>query len=47
VTEPSAAALADDLADAIATEMPVEATFVGLPGHDQELPDLSPEARKR
>src|SRR5689334_9303568 len=47
IGEPGAAALADDLVDAIATEMPVEATFVGLPGYDHELPDLSPEARKR
>ncbi|WP_253772415.1 DUF885 domain-containing protein [Goodfellowiella coeruleoviolacea] len=40
-TAPSAAELADDLLDAIAVERPVDATFVGIPGHDHELPDLS------
>jgi uncharacterized protein (DUF885 family) len=43
---PTAAALADDLVDALATEMPVDATFVGIPGHDHEMPDLSPDARR-
>jgi uncharacterized protein (DUF885 family) len=44
---PTAAELADDLLDAIAVEMPVDATFVGVPGHDHEMPDLTPEHRLR
>jgi uncharacterized protein (DUF885 family) len=44
---PTAAALADDLLDALAVEMPVDATLVGIPGHDHELPDLTRPAKQR
>ena len=44
---PTAAALSDDLLDAQAVEMPVVATLVGIPGHDQELPDLTLPAQER
>ncbi|TDQ04315.1 DUF885 domain-containing protein [Labedaea rhizosphaerae] len=44
---PTAAALADDLLDAQAVEMPVVATLVGIPGHDRDLPDLTLPAQAR
>ncbi|WP_158891404.1 DUF885 domain-containing protein [Amycolatopsis anabasis] len=44
---PTARELADDLLDAIAVEAPVEATLLGIPGHDHELPDLSEAAARR
>ncbi|MET0133991.1 MAG: DUF885 domain-containing protein [Kibdelosporangium sp.] len=35
--------LADQLLDLIATEDPLEASLLGIPGHDHELRDLSPQ----
>jgi uncharacterized protein (DUF885 family) len=42
-----AAALADELLDVLGTWMPLEATFVGVPGHDAELPDPSEAGHER
>ncbi|MEV7548623.1 DUF885 domain-containing protein [Amycolatopsis sp. NPDC089917] len=39
--EPTAAELADELLDVLATEMPLMATFDNIPGHDRELRDVS------
>lgn len=43
----SAAALADELLDVLGSSMPLEATFVGIPGHDAELPDPSEAGHAR
>ncbi|MGW5718236.1 DUF885 domain-containing protein [Amycolatopsis sp. NPDC003865] len=43
----SAAALADELLDVLGTLMPLEATFVGVPGHDAQLPDPSEAGHAR
>ncbi|MFJ7216277.1 DUF885 domain-containing protein [Amycolatopsis sp. NPDC098790] len=43
----SATALADELLDVLGTLMPLEATFVGIPGHDAELPDPSEAGHAR
>ncbi|MEU0529703.1 DUF885 domain-containing protein [Amycolatopsis tolypomycina] len=42
-----AATLADELVQVLATWMPLEATFVGVPGHDHELPDPSEAGHAR
>ncbi|WP_284746021.1 DUF885 domain-containing protein [Amycolatopsis sp. RTGN1] len=42
-----AIALADELLDVLGTWMPLEATFVGVPGHDAELPDPSEAGHQR
>jgi uncharacterized protein (DUF885 family) len=42
-----AAALADELLDVLGTEMPLEGTFRGIPGHDAELSDLGEAAEGR
>ena len=39
--------IADDLLDLIGSADPLEASLVGLPGHDHELRDLSEEADAR
>ncbi|UMP05314.1 DUF885 family protein [Amycolatopsis sp. EV170708-02-1] len=39
--EPTAAELADELLDVLATELPLMATFDNVPGHDHELRDVS------
>ncbi|WP_340682379.1 DUF885 domain-containing protein [Amycolatopsis coloradensis] len=39
--QPTAAELADDLLDVLATELPLMATFDNVPGHDHELRDVS------
>ncbi|WET82657.1 DUF885 family protein [Amycolatopsis sp. QT-25] len=39
--QPTAAELADELLDVLATEMPLMATFDSIPGHDHELRDVS------
>ncbi|HEY3470393.1 MAG TPA: DUF885 domain-containing protein [Amycolatopsis sp.] len=43
----SATALADEFLDVIATWVPLEATFAGIPGHDAELPDPSEAGHER
>lgn len=43
----SATALADELLDVLGTLMPLEATFVGIPGHDAALPDPSEAGHAR
>jgi uncharacterized protein (DUF885 family) len=43
----SATALADELLDVLATWTPLEATFVGIPGHNAELGDPSEAGRAR
>jgi uncharacterized protein (DUF885 family) len=43
----SATALADELLDVLGSWMPVEATFVGIPGHDAELGDPGEAAHQR
>src|SRR5690242_2445505 len=42
----SATALADELLDVLATWTPLEASFVGIPGHDAELADPSEAAQR-
>ncbi|SED47744.1 Uncharacterized conserved protein, DUF885 familyt [Amycolatopsis tolypomycina] len=42
-----AATLADELVQVLATWMPLEATFVGVPGHDHELADPSEAGHAR
>ena len=43
----SATALADELLDLLGTWVPLEATFVGIPGHDAELSDPGEAAHQR
>jgi uncharacterized protein (DUF885 family) len=43
----SASALADELLDVLATWTPLEATFVGIPGHNTELGDPSEAGQAR
>lgn len=38
--------LADRFVDAYAADDPTVATYIGVPGHDDEWPDLTPEGRK-
>ncbi len=45
--ELTAAGLADEMLDALATELPVFATFESIPGHDHELSDISEAAESR
>ncbi|RZQ65787.1 DUF885 domain-containing protein [Amycolatopsis suaedae] len=45
--QPTAAELADDLLDALATEAPIVATLDSIPGHDHELRDVSEEGDAR
>ncbi|GLY34455.1 hypothetical protein Amsp01_004790 [Amycolatopsis sp. NBRC 101858] len=42
-----AIALADELLDVLGTWVPLEATFVGIPGHDAELTDPAEAAHQR
>ncbi|WP_103338377.1 DUF885 domain-containing protein [Amycolatopsis sp. CA-126428] len=42
-----ATTLADELLHVLGTWVPLEATFVGIPGHDAELPDPSETAHER
>jgi uncharacterized protein (DUF885 family) len=43
----SATALADEFLDVLGTFAPLEATYVGVPGHDAELPDPSEAGHER
>ncbi|OLZ49793.1 DUF885 domain-containing protein [Amycolatopsis keratiniphila] len=45
--EPTAAELADELLDVLATELPLMATFDNVPGHDHELRDVSEAGDER
>ncbi|MEV6874478.1 DUF885 domain-containing protein [Amycolatopsis sp. NPDC051128] len=47
MTTDSATALADELLDVLASWMPLEASFVGIPGHDAELTDPSEAGHER
>lgn len=46
-TPTSLDAVAEAHVDALASHNPLNATWCGLPGHDHELPDFSPEATGR
>jgi uncharacterized protein (DUF885 family) len=47
MTADSATALADELLHVLGSWMPLEATFVGVPGHDAELSDPSEAGHER